>query len=131
MPEFLRFLLAGGVAALANMASRLLFSIVMPFEAAVALAYLVGMGTAFLLMRSFVFGASERGPGAELGRFALVNLVAFCTVWVVSVSLARIVFPAIGFTWHAETIAHVVGVLSPVVVSFWGHKAFTFRRPTA
>ena len=131
MPEFLRFLLAGGVAALANIASRLLLSTVMPFEAAVALAYLVGMGTAFLLMRSFVFGATQSGPGAELGRFALVNLVALFTVWLVSVALARIVFPATGFTWHAVTIAHVIGVLSPVVVSFWGHKAFTFRRPAA
>jgi putative flippase GtrA len=131
MAGFLRFLLAGGIAALFNMASRLLLSAFMPFEAAVALAYLIGMATAFLLMRSFVFGASERDPGAEFGRFALVNLVAFCAVWLVSVSLARIAFPAIGFTWHAETIAHVIGVLSPVVLSYWGHKAFTFRRPAA
>jgi putative flippase GtrA len=129
MPEFLRFLLAGGIAALGNMASRLLLSAFMPFEAAVALAYLIGMTMAFLIMRRFVFGASQRDPGTEFGRFAVVNLVAFCAVWLVSVSLARVAFPAIGFTWHAETIAHMIGVLCPVVLSFWGHKAFTFRRP--
>jgi putative flippase GtrA len=131
MAGFLGFLLAGGFAAILNMASRLLLSAFMPFEVAVALAYLIGMTAAFLLMRRFVFDASEMDPGAQFGRFAVVNLVAFCAVWLVSVSLARIAFPAVGFTWHAETIAHMFGVLSPAVLSFWGHKAFTFRRPAA
>lgn len=128
MPEFLRFLVTGGIAALANLGSRIALQPLMPFELAVALAYLVGMTTAFLLARRFVFAPSGGGMGGEYLRFAMVNAVSFCVVWLVSVGLARIVFPAVGFTWHAETVAHVIGVLSPVALSFWGHKAFTFRR---
>jgi len=53
--------------------------------------------------------------------------LAFAQVWVVSVGLARVIFPAIGFSWRAETVAHVVGVLSPVVTSYVLHKRFSFR----
>jgi len=55
-----------------------------------------------------------------------VNAVAFAQVWIVSVGLAHWVFPAIGFTWRAETVAHVVGVISPVAVSYVLHKRFSF-----
>ena len=52
--------------------------------------------------------------------------LAVAQVWIVSVGLARFVFPAIGFTWHDETVAHVIGVLVPVVTSYLGHKHFSF-----
>jgi len=42
-------------------------------------------------------------------RFALINLAAVSQLWVVRVGLARFVFPAIGFTWRADTVAHVIG----------------------
>jgi putative flippase GtrA len=59
-------------------------------------------------------------------RFALVNIAAIAQVWIVSVGLARFVFPAAGFTWHAETVAHVIGVAVPVFTSYVGHKRFSF-----
>ena len=64
----------------------------------------------------------------EFGRFALVNALAFVQVWLVSVGLARLVFPALGFTRHADTVAHVLGVASPVAVSYLLHKRFSFGR---
>lgn len=128
VPEFARFLVTGGVAALANMGSRIALQPFMPFELSVALAYVIGMVTAFVLARRYVFGASGGRVEAEFVRFATINVASFVVVWLVSVGLARLFFPAIGFTWHPETVAHVIGVLSPVVLSFWGHKTFTFRR---
>lgn len=134
--SFLVFLLTGGFAALVNILSRFGFEAVMrslgagpitSYEVAVALAYLVGMATAFALARAFVFGGSGRSLHVEFGRFALVNAVALAQVWLVSVVLLRVVLPAVGLTWNAETIAHVIGVLSPVVVSYHGHKRFSFR----
>jgi len=56
----------------------------------------------------------------------LVNLAAVAQVWVVSVGLARLVFPVAGFVWHAETVAHVIGVAVPVFTSYLGHKHFSF-----
>ena len=62
----------------------------------------------------------------EYIRYSLVNLVAVVQVWVVSVVLARVAFPAIGYAWHAETTAHIVGVIVPVFSSYLGHKHFSF-----
>ena len=124
--RFLAFLLTGGVAAAANVVSRAVFGLVMPYELAVTVAYLVGMTTAFLLARIFVFSGSGRSLHVEYGRFALVNVAALVQVLAVSVLLARVVFPAVGLAWHAEIIAHVIGVLSPVLASYQGHKRFSF-----
>lgn len=130
MVQFAKFLLTGGIAALANLISRYLLSFGLPYEAAVALAYLVGMLTAYLLARRFVFDPSGSSMRVELGRFTLVNLVALVIVWSISVGLARLVFPAIGMTWHPEELAHLVGVLAPAPVSYFGHKLYAFRSRT-
>ena len=124
--RFAAFLMTGGLAAAVNVASRIVFDLVLPYEAAVAVAYLVGMTTAFFLARLFVFEASGRSLHVEYGRFALVNVAALVQVLVVSVGLAKLVFPTVGLSSHAELIAHVIGVLSPVLVSYQGHKRFSF-----
>jgi putative flippase GtrA len=125
--RFARFVLSGGLAAIANLASRWLFSLVVVYEIAVLAAYVVGMATAFLLSRSFVFEPSSAPVPRQLGRFTLVNIVAFAQVWLVSVGLARLVFPAIGFTRHAETFAHLIGVSSPVITSYFAHRRYSFE----
>ena len=126
--QFLKFLVTGGIAALVNLLSRYALNFVMSFEGAVVVAYLLGMTTAYLLARRFVFDASGRSVASEVRRFVLVNIVALGFVWVISVGLARVVFPAIGMTWHANDIAHLIGVLAPAVTSFIGHRFYTFAR---
>lgn len=126
--QFLKFLVTGGIAALVNLLSRYALNHVMSFEAAVVAAYLLGMATAYLLARRFVFDASGRSVASEVRRFVLVNLVALGFVWAISVGLARVVFPAIGMTWHADDIAHLIGVLAPAVTSYVGHRFYTFAR---
>ena len=66
--------------------------------------------------------------GSELFRFAIVNVFALAQVWLVSVGLARLAFPAIGFAWHAEDIAHLIGVAIPAVTSYFGHRHFSFAK---
>jgi hypothetical protein len=41
--------------------------------------------------------------------------------------LAQYVFPAIGFSFYPEAVAHAVGVIFPVFTSFFGHKYLSFR----
>ena len=96
--EFLKFLATGGVAALVNLASRYGLNRMMSFEAAVVIAYLIGMTTAYILARLFVFQVSGRSIASEFRRFTLVNVVALAMVWLISVGLARLLFPAVGFT---------------------------------
>lgn len=126
--EFARFLVTGGLAALVNLGSRFGFSAVMDYRWAVIAAYLCGMTTAWILSRLFVFQASGRSRREEFLRFGLVNLVAAAQVWLVSVGLAEYAFPAIGFAFHPEAVAHAIGVVIPVFTSYLGHKHFSFAR---
>jgi putative flippase GtrA len=129
--QLLRFLLTGGIAAAANIGSRYMLNLFNRFEVAVAVAYLIGMTIAYILARLFVFEASGRGIASEFRRFAIVNLLAMACVWAISVGLARFLFPAIGFTWHADDVAHVMGVLAPAATSFVGHRYYSFRQHPA
>jgi putative flippase GtrA len=125
--RFMRFTGAGVLAAIANVLSRMLFSHVMGYSLAVTLAYLVGMVIAFTLSRLFVFDETANPWQKELIRFAMVNAVAFVQVWLVSLGLADWLFPKYHVTWHAESLAHMIGVASPIVFSYFGHKHFSFR----
>lgn len=124
--RFASFVLVGGVAAVVNIVSRVGLSLTMAYELAIVVAYIFGMTTAYALNRLFVFAASGRGIAHEYLRFTLVNFAAIIQVWVVSVGLARLVFPWLAFSWHSETIAHIIGVAIPVFTSYLGHKYFSF-----
>jgi putative flippase GtrA len=127
---FVRFLLVGGFAATVNILARLAFDIVVGYELAIVLAFLVGLTTAFTLNRAFVF-ETNGGAAGQYVRFALVNAFALVQVWLVSVTLAWWVFPALNFHWHDKTVAHIIGVLSPVMTSYFAHKYYTFSDQSA
>lgn len=125
--QFLTFVVVGGVAAIVNILSRVVFSLVTSFEVAIVLAFFCGLITGFMLNRIFVFKALGAGKLSRQGfRFALVNVVALAQVYIIGVMLARFVFPKLGFLWHAELVAHTIGVCSPIVTSFYAHKYFSF-----
>lgn len=109
-----------------NILARLGFSLVTSFEVAIVLAFPIALTVAFVLNRRFVFAAGDGHAPTQYARFLIVNLVALVQVFVVSVLLARVVFPWAEFTWNAETVAHVIGVLSPIITSYVFHKRFTF-----
>ena len=125
--QFATFLAAGGVAAAANVLSRMAFSLAFRLEVAVVLAYLVGMAVAFVLMRSQVFASAKGSLRRQVALFAAVNAVAVLQTLVVTLVLARWALPALGVTSHVEDIAHLVGVCVPIVTSYFGHKHLSFR----
>lgn len=125
--QFGAFLLTGGVAAVVNFGSRILYSRAVDFSSAVLLAYLSGMVTAFVLARTFVFADSRQSLGRSGMLFVLVNLVALLQTWTISLGLAHYLFPALGVSRFAEEMAHAVGIAVPVVTSYLGHKHWSFR----
>lgn len=125
--QFVGFVIASGFAALVNIGSRIVFNRWMPFSAAIVVAYICGMITAFTLNRLFVFRETVNPLHHQALWFALINLAAVVQTLVVALALARWVFPAIGFNWHVDTVAHTIGVGVPVITSFIGHKHLTFR----
>lgn len=126
-PQFFRFLLAGGIAAAANYGSRFLFSLWLSYGLAIVLAYLVGMVVAFVLMRQHVFDGHKSALAPQITKFVGVNALAVLQTLVISLVLARWVLPRLGVVEHAEAIAHLIGVLVPVVTSYFGHRMLTFK----
>ena len=75
--EFLKFLLVGGIAAIANFLSRILFSVYTNLFIAVTFAYLTGMVIAYCLNKLFVFNdniMSLDSINVEKNDFILIKL---------------------------------------------------------
>jgi len=125
--RFLMFLVSGGVAAAANILSRVLFGLWVPYWASIVLAYLVGLATAFVLMRTLAFTTSRNATHAQAMWFVLVNLVGLLQTFIISLVLAHWLFPMMGFERGAATVAHAIGVIVPVLTSYLGHKHLSFR----
>ena len=125
--QFLVFLVTGGIAALVNFFSRILFNLYWSFSTSVILAYLAGMCTAFVLAKIFVFTESAQSIHRSAVIFALVNVVAVAQTWCISMGLDYYILPKLGVTNFAPEIAHAAGVLFPVFTSFLGHKRWSFQ----
>ena len=127
MRQFLSFAIAGGIAALANFLSRIVFSWWMAYAPAIVLAYGVGMLTAFLLNRQFVFRDAANSLQSQMLMFCLVNAAAIVQTLVVSLAFAYYVLPALNVAVHRQEIAHAIGVAVPIFTSYLGHRRWTFR----
>lgn len=125
--QFLVFLLTGGIAAAVNFGSRILYNQWMGFSAAIVLAYITGMVTAFVLARLFVFRYSQRALHHSALYFVLVNGVAVLQTWAISLLLADWLLPALGVHQYVHELAHAAGVVVPVFTSYLGHKHLSFK----
>ncbi len=125
--RFIRFLLVSGIAAAANIGSRIVFSFWLPYVPSIVLAFCVGLCSAFVLNRLFVFRETVNRLYLQVFWFTMVNFAAVLQTLAVSLLLARLAFPAFDFRWHADTVAHVFGVTAPILTSFIGHKRLSFR----
>lgn len=126
-PQFVAFLLAGGLAALANFGSRIVLSWWLPYVVAILIAYCIGMLVAFTLNRMFVFKGATNRLTEQSVWFVLINLAAVAQTVLVSLLFARWIFPSTGMQLHPETVAHAIGVMVPVFTSYLGHRRLTFR----
>lgn len=124
--QFVGFVLVSGLAGLANFGSRFLFSLAMPYAAAICAAFLVGLITAFVLNRRFVFLGSKQSTSSQAWRFLLVNIASLLQTLAVSLLLAHWLLPLLGWRWHPEAIAHAAGIAAPAITSYFAHKHWTF-----
>jgi len=126
--QFLLFLIAGGLAACVNFGSRIALSQWLHYAPAIIIAYCLGMTTAFLLNRAFVFRSAANRMRSQAFWFIVVNLAAVLQTLAISLLLARWLLPQLGIDFHNETLAHAVGVAVPVLTSYFGHKYLSFRQ---
>ena len=127
MPQIVRFLLLGGLAAAINWLVRFPMSLALPFPAAVFLAYLVGMSAGFTLYRAYVFPNSPQSIGIQIALFLIVNAVGAGVVMAISLVMLEYVLPALGWRILPEAFAHGTGIGVGAVVNFIGHKYLSFR----
>ena len=123
------FLIAGGIAAIVNFGSRFYLNIYVSYSTAIVLAYMVGMMTAYLISRRYVFPAGKHSIARSAFYFLIVNLFAILQTWLVSIGLRSYLEESMNLRRHAPDIAHAVGIMVPVFTSYIGHKYLTFRRP--
>ncbi len=126
--QFISFIITGAIAALVNVVSRVVFSQLIHFELAVLMAYAIGMLTAYVLARKFVFLQSRTSVRSSFAAFALVNIFAVLQTWLVSVGLRNWLLPLLGIVVLRDLIAHGIGVAVPVLSSYFGHKHISFRQ---
>jgi putative flippase GtrA len=124
--EFILFVAAGGFAALVNFVSRIIFNFWFSFEVSVVLAYLIGMITAYILTKIFVFKAKSVGLVSSSIKFTIVNILAVLQTYFISVYLYYWLNNNINFDYNKE-IAHFVGIAFPVITSYIGHKYYSFK----
>lgn len=130
--HIVRFLLAGGLAAICNFGSRFLYSTFLDFSNAVVLAFATGLAVGYFLNKRFVFTRSGNSVPKEMLWFLVINLLALLQTWGLSVYLAKYLSEsltayAVNPRDWAEAIAHGAGVLLPVFTSYMGHRYLTFR----
>lgn len=126
--QFLYFLTSGGLAAGLNIFSRIIFSNFFSYEVAIILAFLVGLTSGFVLMRYFVFDGKRDDVSGQAIRYILVNILAVAQTFIVSIYLKSLIIKFYPIYTLAELIAHTIGVLVPVITSFFAHKWYTFRK---
>jgi len=125
--EFSLFVLAGSIAALINIISRIILTIFLDFEISVFISYLLAMITSFLLQRKYVFKSTKKSYKKSFSGFLLVHFVTLLQVWIVSFLLKFWLINFISSVTIVEFIAHVFGLGIPAFTSYFGHKYITFR----
>lgn len=126
--QFVTFIFTGGLAAAVNFSTRIIFSQYFSFSVSIVLAYLLGMITAFLLAKAFVFQESENSIQKSIFWFVAINVLAVLQTWAISMAMYHHILVLLNIeTVFNKEISHALGVVFPVFTSFIGHKYLTFK----
>ncbi|MCU1524519.1 MAG: polysaccharide biosynthesis protein GtrA [Microbacteriaceae bacterium] len=126
--ERVRFLLVGGIN---TVVGYLLFAVfqltlghIIGYLGSLYLSYAIATLVAFYLHRRFTFRAAKTG---QLG----IDFLRFQSVYVVSLAVNTILLPVL-VEWGGwrPLVAQLVIVVVTTIISYVGHKWFSFRRPS-
>lgn len=120
------FLVCGGLAAAINWGARIALSPFLGFEAAVVVAYVIGMIAGFLLYRRFVWPNSGSNARQQVAPFIAVNAASGVVVLLLSVLFATIGGWIAGRTPPVEALAHGAAIAIGAFANYVGHGRFTF-----
>jgi energy-coupling factor transport system substrate-specific component len=127
LPQPMRFIIAGGFAAVVNWLVRFPLELVMPFIPAVIAATIIGMVVGFISYRSFVFPGSARPLTGQIRDFVAVNLLGMAVTVVVAALLRHVILNVVDVLPDVNAVAHALGIAAGALANFLGHKRVTFR----
>jgi len=125
--QFLRFLIAGGIAASVNFAVGYSLQGLLPFHGDIVVGHLSGMLVAFFLFEQSVFEGTENSRVKSAPIFIAINGLALAQTWLVYYVLHQYIFPGAKFYFHPDVVARAIAIITPIFTSFLGHKYFTFK----
>ena len=118
--EQVRFLLVGGVNTLVGYGFYALFLIFAGYLVSLYLSYAVAVSIAFVLHRRFTFRVSGN---------VVVDFVRFVGVYVISLAVNSAVLPLLVEVAGMHPLAaQAIALLITTLISYVGHKWFSFRR---
>ena len=125
--QIIKFTIAGGFAALANIISRILFSIFFPYKLSILFSFFVGLTTGFILMRKYVFVFKINLLFRQIIRFFFINLLNLIQTFLITLGIKYLLGFILSNIGIIELIAHMIGVSFPIMTSYFAHKYFTFQ----
>tara|TARA_B100001989_G_C24343949_1_gene366378 strand:- start:206 stop:613 length:408 start_codon:yes stop_codon:yes gene_type:complete len=127
LKQIIKFTIAGGFAALANIISRILFSIFFPYKLSILFSFFVGLTTGFILMRRYVFIFKKNILFRQIIRFFFINLLNLIQTFLITLGIKYLLGFILSNIGIIELFAHILGVSFPIMTSYFAHKYFTFQ----
>ncbi|RKR75144.1 GtrA family protein [Frondihabitans australicus] len=127
--ERFRFLLVGGFNTVFGYALFAAFELTIGhtigYLGSLYASYAISTVVAFVLHRRFTFRAQDSGN-------VVVDFLRFCGVYVVSLAINSVILPLLVEVAHWQPlVAQAVTVVVTTLISYFGHKFFSFRRRPA
>ena len=124
--ERVRFIIIGGVNTVVGYAIFAVLQItvghVIGYLGSLYASYVLGVTLAFVLHRRFTFRTQGTGN-------TLIDFLRFASVYIVSLAINTLVLPLLVELGGLEPlVAQAITVVVTTLVSYFGHKYFSFRR---
>lgn len=123
-----RFVLVGGVNTVVGYGLFVLFDFSLgrwiSYLGSLYASYAVAIVLAFVLHRRFTFRVDGSGR-------VVVDFLRFCSVYIVSLAVNTVALPLLVELVHLRPfVAQAIIVVVTTLISYFGHKLFSFRRQT-
>lgn len=128
--QFLKFLIAGSIAALVNFFSRFFFDVFLTYVTSVIFAYLLGSIVSFILNKYFIFKVNDEKTSIQLFKFSILAVGAILLASIVVYLLMELyrLFPvSIVSEKTTESLAHILSIGVTTIYNFLAMKFFSFR----
>jgi len=132
--ELFRFVISGGIAAVANVSTVAIVRTYVSFEPALIVGIVIGIILSFVLTKFFAFRSRQVSlAGGELYRFVIVYGFGLAVYWLSAIWVHTLLVSVGAALETAEVFGILFGAGLMAMTSYFGHRFFTYRtgRPSS